>query len=157
MTRIYCRTPATAKRVRVYKIGVGTEFETIAQASDFSVPDSNIVYPVRDPLDAGRAIRPGELFFLVPLRARNTSNTARWIEAELFYEGSIGFAALDRILVPPQETVTIVLQGASLLKQLGNTANGDQLRLRAEVAWVFHVTGHALQRPSDEHIGVFTP
>ena len=71
MTRITTRTPSTGKPIRVAKENVPVSYTTIAEAPDFSVPDASNKYPVRDPTDLGRAIRPGEVFFLTPLAAKN--------------------------------------------------------------------------------------
>ena len=66
MARIKCRTPSTGRAIRVSLKDVGTSFVTIADAPDFSVPDAAEQYTTRDPSDAARAIRPGEIFFLTP-------------------------------------------------------------------------------------------
>ena len=152
MARITCRTPST-RPIALALANVATSFTTIAEAPDFSVPDTQQIYPARDPLDAARGIRPGEIFILTPVKARNKTATTRWIEAQVLREGG-GAVLLERIAVPAGDTVQIVTQGLSLLKRLPGGANGDRLQVRAEAANAFDVFGAGQERASAEHIGV---
>lgn len=153
MARITCRTPSTARPVQIAQDNVTTAWQTVAEAPDFSVPDSQNVYPVRDPLDASRGIRPGEVFLITPVKARNKTSGALWIEAQILRENT-ATVWLDRIEVPAGDTVQIVTQGLSLLKRNAGAANGDRLQLRAQTANSFDVFGAGQERPSAEHIGV---
>lgn len=152
MARITCRTPST-RPLAIALANVGTAFVTIAEAPDFSVPDTQQIYPDRDPLDAARGIRPGEIFILTPIKARNKSGATTWIEAQVLRESGAA-VLLERIAVPAGETVQIVTQGLSLLKRLPAAAFGDRLQVRAESAAAFDVFGAGQERPSAEHIGV---
>lgn len=161
MTRIVCKTPSTGRPLRLVLGDVPTTFLTIAQAPDFSVPDPSLVFPARDPLDATRAIRPGEIFFLTPIAVTNKTATARWIEVRLVTESmgllvpSSNILSPGRVTVPPMDTAFIPIQGRSLLKRnWDGLIAGDQLQLRAEVANVFDVWVAAEERVSSEHIGV---
>lgn len=153
MPRITCRTPSTARPVRIALADVPPAWTTIAEAPDFSVSDTQAVYPVRDPADATRGIRPGEVFVLTPVKARNKTAATRWIEARVLAEGGASFL-LERIEVPAGETVQIVTQGMSLLKRDAAGVSGDRLQVRAETAASFDVFGAGQERPSAEHIGV---
>lgn len=153
MARITCRTPSTARPLAVAQTNVATGWVTVAEAPDFSVPDTQQVYPARDPADNGRGIRPGEVFFLTPVKARNKSSDTAWIEAQIVREGGTAIM-LDRIDVPPGETVQIVTQGLSLMKRAAEGATGDRLQIRAETSATFDIFGAAQERPSAEHIGV---
>jgi hypothetical protein len=153
MSRIKCRTPSTGKPIRISLSNVTTEFATIAEAPDFSVPDESNKFPVRDPLDLARAIRPGEVFFLTPLAARNKSATTRWLDVRLVTEDGVNID-FGRIRVPAGDTAFIPVQGRSLFKRMSNAANGDRIQVRAEAADSFDIWASAEEKLSNEHVGV---
>jgi hypothetical protein len=128
-------------------------FVTIAEAPDFSVPDSSNKFPERDPVDPSRAIRPGEIFFLTPLAARNKDTEPRWIEVSLLTEDT-DTISFGKVEVPGGDTAFIPLQGRSLFKRTANNALGDQLQVRAEIDNVFDVWSAAEEKLSSEHSGV---
>lgn len=153
MARIICRTPSTGKPLSITLNNVGAEFTTIAESPDFSVPDTSSKYPIRDPNDISRAIRPGEIFFLTPLSAKNKDIATRWIELQLVNEdGTI--IEIAKVYVPKEDTAFIPLQGRSIFKRNPNITNGDRIQIKAEVANVFDVWTSAEERTSNEHIGV---
>lgn len=153
MSRIKCRTPSTGKPIRVALSNVGDTYVSIAEAPDFSVPDASTKFPVRDPLDIGRAIRPGEIFFLTPMSAKNKDTVTRWIETRLVTE-DLDEIELGRIEVPAGDTAFIPLQGRSLFKRTANTVNGDTLEVRAELSGIFDVWAAAEEKLSSEHSGI---
>jgi len=153
MARITCRTPSTGKALSLYIEDVPTAWTTLVEAPDFSVPDSSEKYPARDPLDASRAIRPGEIFFLTPVSARNKDTVTRWIEIKLLTEDASEIL-MGRIEVPAGDTAFLPLQGRSLFKRTAGGANGDRIQLRAETAISFDVHGAAEEKLSSEHSGV---
>jgi hypothetical protein len=155
MARIKCRTPSTGKPLSIRLDNVSTTYVTIAEAPDFSVPDAAGNFPVRDPAEptGSRAIRPGEVFFLTPLAAKNKSSSTYWIETKLVTEANANIE-LGRVDVPAGDTVFIPLQGRSLLKRDANTANGDVIQIRAEIANTFDIWVSAEEKLSSEHIGV---
>lgn len=153
MARITCKTPSTGKAITAAFANVTTTFTTIAEAPDFSVPDPSESFAERDPTDAARAIRPGEVFFVTPLAARNKTANVYWIEVRLFNEAN---SAVDfgRVSVPPYDTAFIPIQGRSLFKRTAGGTNGDRLQIRAEANNVFDVWAAAEEKLSAEHIGV---
>lgn len=153
MARITCRTPSTGKPISVIQYNVTTSFATIAEAPDFSVPDAAEQYTTRDPSDASRAIRPGEIFFLTPLSATNKGVSTQWIEAQLITEDgtTIQFGRVD---VPAGDTAYIPLQGRSLFKRVAAGTNGDRLQIRAQSNTTFDVWAAAEEKLSAEHAGV---
>jgi hypothetical protein len=153
MARIKCRTPSTGKSIRVAAASVSNTFIAIAEAPDFSVPDASTKFAERDPDDPGRAIRPGEVFFLTPLAAKNKDTVTRWIETQLVTEDSITIE-LGRVEVPSGDTAFIPLQGRSLFKRTANNASGDTIEVRGEVTGVFDVWAAAEEKLSSEHAGV---
>jgi hypothetical protein len=153
MSRITCRTPSTGKGLRITKNNVTTTFQTIAEAPDFSVPDASVKFSTRDPADPGRAIRPGEVFFLTPLAAKNKDTVDRWIEIRLVTEDSVTIE-IGKVEVPAGDTAYIPLQGRSLFKRGASNANGDTIQVRAQVSSMFDVWTAAEERLSSEHSGV---
>lgn len=152
--RITCKTPSTGRPINFTAAGLGQEWQTIAEAPDFSVPDTSNVFPDRDPTDEGRAIRPGEIFFLTPLYVRNTSEDACWVEARLLLEDDTAIACPGRIDILPGDTAVVAVQGRSLVKRDAAGLSGDRLQLRAQAADVLDAWGSGEEKPSAEHIGV---
>jgi hypothetical protein len=153
MARIKCRTPSTGKSLSIYVSNVSTSYTTVVEAPDFSVPDAAGNFPVRDPLDTTRTIKPGEVFFLTPMSAKNKSANTAWIETALYTEANVSIE-LGRISVPAGDTVFVPLQGRSLLKRDANTATGDVIQVRAQTANTFDIWVTAEEKLSSEHIGV---
>ena len=153
MSRITCRTPSTGKPIRIASNNVTDSFVSFISAPDFSVPDPSNKFPTRDPDDDARAIRPGEIFFLTPLSARNKDTDDRWIEVQLYTEANVAIQ-VGRVEVPAGDTVFIPLQGRSLFKRDANTVIGDTIQIRAEANSVFDVWAAAEERLSSEHSGV---
>lgn len=153
MPRIKCRTPSTGKTLRVSLANVSTSYITIAEAPDFSVPDAAGNFPVRDPEDATRTIKPGEVFFLSPMSAKNKSANTAWIETSLLTENE-GTIELGKVSVRSGDTAFIPIQGRSLFKRDETSANGDILQVRAQTSNTFDVWIAAEEKLSSEHIGV---
>lgn len=153
MPRITCRTPSTGKSLSLFLQNVPTAWTTFSEAPDFSVPDSSEKYDVRDPLDASRAIREGEIFFLTPISARNKDSVARWIEVKIVFEDA-SEVLLGRVEVPANDTAFLPFQGRSLLKRNSAALNGDRVQIRAETATSFDVHSAAEEKLSSEHTGV---
>lgn len=158
MARITCRTPSTGKPLKIQVANVATNFVSIAEAPDFSVPDAAENFPIRDPADNTRTIKPGEVFFLTPMAAKNKSVSEAWIEIALVTEGETAEAQtviqIGKVDVPAGDTVFIPLQGRSLLKRSHTTANGDIIQVRAETANTFDLWVSAEEKLSSEHVGV---
>lgn len=152
-TRITCKTPSTGKAISIVHANVTTAYITLAEAPDFSVPDPSDNYPNRDPLDVNRAVRPGEIFFVTPLTAKNKSATVAWIEVRLSTEDG-DTIEFGRVAVPPGDTAFIPIQGRSLFRRDPNGTYGDRLQVRAEADNVFDVWCGAEEKLSAEHIGV---
>lgn len=150
MTRLNVRTPSTGKPIRVELANVTTDLTVIAEAPDFSVPDTSRKFSVRDPSDDTRTIRPGEIFFLTPLAARNKTSETKYIEVFLVTESNttISFSRVD---VPANDTAFIPLQGRSIFKRDANTSIGDTIQVRAESNNVFDVWAAAEEKVTSEH------
>jgi hypothetical protein len=153
MPRIKCRTPSTGKPLRISLANVGTSLTTVAESPDFSVPDAAVAFSTRDPLDTTRAIRPGEVFFLTPLAARNKGSNLIYLETSLYTEDNVRIAFAN-VAIPPNDTAFIPLQGRSLFKRNANTSTGDIIQIRATVANTVDVWASAEEKLSSEHVGV---
>jgi hypothetical protein len=162
MTRIYCKTPSTGRTKNYTRANVGTEWVTLAEAPDFSVPDASRVFPNRD-TDDNRAVRPGEVFFMTPIYARNKSASACWIETQLLLEekdsmgNEIAISCPGRMNIPAGDTALIPIQGRSLLKRLSldnSSSSGDRLQVCAQTPNSLDVWASGEEKPSAEHIGV---
>jgi hypothetical protein len=153
MARITCRTASTGKPLRIVQTNVANTYITIAEAPDFSVPDASSKFPDRDPTDTTRAIRPGEVFFLTPMAAKNKDTEDRWIETILVTEDDETIE-VAKVTVPAGDTALIPLQGRSILKRTANNASGDTLQIRAEISDVFDIWISAEEKLSNEHVGV---
>lgn len=153
MARITCKTPSTGKAIIISLANVATSFTTIAEAPDFSVPDPSQNYATRDPSDNTRAIRPGEIFFVTPLAAKNKSASVLWIEAILYTEAN-NTIEFGRVSVPPNDTAFFPIQGRSLFKRNANGTYGDRLQIRSQTSNAFDVWAGAEEKLSAEHIGV---
>lgn len=153
MARIKCRTPSTGKPLRVIQSNVANTYVTIVEAPDFSVPDTSNKFPERDPTDSTRAIRPGEVFFLTPLAAKNKDTETRWLETILVTEENETIE-VAKVQVPAGDTAFIPLQGRSIFKRIANTSVGDTIQVRAELSDIFDIWVSAEEKPSNEHIGV---
>jgi hypothetical protein len=154
MTRIHCKTPSTGRTLNYVATNVGTAWLTLAEAPDFSVPDASNVFADRDSADANRTIRPGEVFFMTPVYARNKGSSACWIEARLMLESGVAIECPGRMMIPAGDTALIPLQGRSLLKRIALGANGDRLQVRAQTESSLDVWASGEEKPSAEHVGV---
>lgn len=153
MARITCKTPSTGRSFNISVVGVTTTFTSVAEAPDFSVPDPSETFPNRDPLDASRAIKPGEIFFITPIAAKNKTSNTLWIEVRLVSESNTTID-FGRAKVPGNDTVFIPIQGRSLFKRNPDGLVGDKLEIRAEANSAFDVWASAEEKLSSEHIGV---
>ena len=153
MSRITCRTPSTGKPIRAALANVPATFTTISEAPDFSVPDTSERFENRDPVDNTRAIRPGEIFFLTPLAAKNKDTSTRWIDVQIVSEDNITIE-FGRAEVPAGDTALIPIQGRSLFKRNPDGSTGDRLQVRAQVAGIFDVWVSGEEKLSNEHAAV---
>lgn len=153
MSRITCRTPSTGKPIRAALANVPATFTTLSEAPDFSVPDTSEKFESRDPVDSARAIRPGEIFFLTPLAAKNKDTSTRWIDIRVISEDGVTIE-FGRAEVPAGDTALIPIQGRSLFKRNASGVTGDQLQVRAQIADVFDVWVSGEEKLSNEHAAV---
>jgi hypothetical protein len=152
--RIKCKTPSTGRAINLTKINIGTDWTTVGEAPDFSVPDTSSVFPARDPEDTTRAIRPGEIFFLTPMFARNKGIDDCWIELRILFEDGTIVECPGRMYIPGMDTALAPMQGRSILKRNPLGINGDRLQVRAQTANRLDIWVTGEEKLSSEHIGV---
>jgi hypothetical protein len=154
MPRITCRTPSTGKPINAIYENVPTTFTTLIEAPDFSVPDPSNSLTNRDPLDDSRAIRPGEVFLLTPMYAKN-KNASNTVSIEVMFQSEEGAnIEITLVNIPKGETTLVPLQGRSLLKRDPDSANGDMILIKAQESNSIDVWVSAEEKLSSEHIGV---
>ncbi|MDN5568707.1 MAG: hypothetical protein L0G27_08200 [Paracoccus sp. (in: a-proteobacteria)] len=152
MPRILTQQAASAKPVRVALTSIPTDWTTILDAPDFSVPDTLPNFPNdRDPTDpANRRIQPGFALVLAPLMIYNSSGSETWVEIRILTES--GDSILQaRQTIPGGETYLHPAPGQRLLKTQIATANGDRLQVRAQAANVLSLTGSASEGAAEQH------
>ena len=154
MPRITCKTPSTGRPVNAVLVSLGTDWVTLAEAPDFSVPDASNVFPDRDPTDISRAIRAGEIFFLTPIYARNKTSQDCWVEVRLMQEDGTTTACPGRMVVPGGDTALVPVQARTIVKREPANVNGDRLQVRAQTAKALDLWATGEEKPSAEHIGV---
>lgn len=152
--RVKCKTPSTGRAVNFIAANIPTEWTTVAESNDFSVPDPAATFPNRDPLDINRAIKPGEIFFLTPMFVRNKTANACWVELRMIFEDGTILECPGRLLVPGTDTALAPTQGRSLVKRNPSGAFGDRLQVRAQTANALDVWVSGEEKLSSEHIGV---
>ena len=156
MPRITCRTPSTGKPLNAIYENVPTTYVTLVEAPDFSVPDPSNSLPERDPLDDSRAIRPGEVFLLTPMYARN-KNASNTVSIEVLFQSESGSnIEVSLVNIPIGETVLVPLQGRSLMKRDATDANsnGDMILVKAGESNSIDGWVSAEEKLSSEHIGL---
>lgn len=151
MIRIKCKTPSTGCIKNFTVPSLGTAWTVVAEAPDFSVPDTRKLYVARDQTDDSRAIRPGEIFFMTPFFARNKSQSACWVEVKLVLENGTTVDCPGRMTIPAGDTALIPVQGRSLLKRDHTSSAGDTIQMRAETAGSLDLWGTGEEKPSSEH------
>lgn len=154
MARITCLEPSTGRPLRIALQNLANTWTSIADAPDFSVPDEAEEFATRDPLDATRAIRPGEITFLTPLCVSNRDTVTRWVDVRVLTEAGVAVFCPGRVSIPAGDTVYIPVQGRSLLKRTAAGANGDRLQVLAQTANVLDLWLAAEEKLSSEHVGV---
>lgn len=131
MTRINTEQPATAKSELVAIEGVSDTWETIAEAPDFSVPDTTKQWPnTRDPNDSDRRIAPGQVLIETPLMVHNRDTDRCTMTVRTHLED--GTTAIQvAVEIPPGETYSHPLPGQTLTKRDQTATNGDRIEVQA--------------------------
>ena len=139
--RITTDQPATSRPQLIAESGIGTGWLTVAEAPDYSVPDTTRRWPNdRDPADDDRRVQPGQALLTTPLFAHNTAADPRWIEVQVIAEDGTT-ALIAAVTIPPGDTYSLPCAGMTMTKTQIGTSQGGRMQVRAEEAGVIDVTG----------------
>lgn len=145
------RQAGAAVPVRMMLDRVDTDWQTILEAPDFSVPDPQRRFPdARDPDDAERRIQPGFALIEAPLMFHNKSPETVTLEVRILTEtgAEVGQAVVSII---QRDTFMHPAPGQRLLKTDPNSTAGDQLQVRASEADAIQVTSIASEGSAEQH------
>jgi hypothetical protein len=164
MTRIKTDQPSSGKPLQLFIPNAGfvpSAWTTLVEAPDFSVPASGDsgqtgevppqAYPVLDPGDPGRELRPGEVFLEAPLTCTNQDTVTRWVELRIYTQTNHAIPVGPQISIPAKEAIYVPIQGLRLLKTSLSATNGDRLQIRASVGSAIKVIGSAVELEALTH------
>lgn len=155
--RIYTDQPSSGRPIQVQRDQFQTngffttDWSDIAEARDFSVPDTGEDGVTLDPDNPDRELRPGEFYFETPLGIVSYVDVPCWFEIRLIQQGGNMIPGLQemiiapKITIPPREVVFFPLQGFRLFKTNFDAAYGDRLQGKAEFETAIKVWGSAVE------------
>lgn len=149
--RYTVRQAGAAVPKSIFVESIGTAWETVLEAPDFSVPDPQLRWPGdRDPADNERRIQPGFALVEAPIMFHNTSPNTVQVEISVLLEdgtrvvqGAIDVVGLETYLHPSP--------GQRLMKQDADSSAGDRLQVRASMASAVSVTSTASEGAAEQH------
>lgn len=155
MTRIRTNQAATNQPTPITVAGVPTDWTTVLEAPDFSLPDPNERFPDdRDPAETAtdkRRIASGQALLETPLMFHNRDTTSRWVEIRTIREDGTTVVQA-KVTIPPGDTYLHPSPGQTLVKQDLTSSNGDQLQVRAQSASVVDLIAGASVGMSEKHL-----
>jgi hypothetical protein len=145
------RQAGAAVPVRILVESLGTDWLTVLEASDFSVPDPQRRFPgARDPADDERRIQPGFALIEAPLMFFNGGTSAVTLEVSILREdGTRVQQAMIGII--SQETYLHPAPGQRMLKRDPATAHGDRMQVKASAANAVQLTSTASEGAAEQH------
>ena len=154
MPRISTDQPSSGKPLQLFIPSAGyvpTTWTTLAEAPDFSIPGTGDTGVTLDPADAGRELRPGEVFLEAPLTCTNQDTVARWVELQILTQTDHAVPIGPQISIPAKEAIYVPIQGLRLLKTSFSATNGDRLQIRASVGSAIKIIGSAVELEALTH------
>lgn len=161
MSRIYTDEPSTGKNIIIAAKNVPTDWTTISEAPDFSVPLGGSDTVTLDPLDPERELRAGEVFIGAPILVTNRSfDLSLWIEFRIILETAMEFplasdpfviSVSPRVPISFAESIQIPLQGLVLLKSDVSLDYGGRLQVRASAPNLIDLYGSASESAYADH------
>ncbi len=145
------RQAGAAVPVRILAETIGTDWQTVLEAPEFSVPDTQRRFPgARDPADAERRIQPGFALIEAPLMFYNASLASVTLDIRILHEDG---AEVQQAMVEliAQDTFLHPAPGQRLLKRDPDRVHGDRLQVRASVAGVVQLTSTASEGAAEQH------
>jgi len=130
---------------------IGTAWDTILEAPDFSVPDPQRRFATaRDPADTERRIQPGFALVEAPIMFHNSSPSTVTVEIGILREDGVRVIQAA-VAITAQETYLHPSPGQRLLKLDTASAEGDRLQVRASEAGVVSVTSTGSEGAAEQH------
>ena len=150
--RIEVFQPATSRPELVVLDAIGTSWETVAEAPDYTVPDETGKWPdERDPADATRRIQPGQTLITTPLFIHNADAQKRWVEVQVVAEDGTTAKQL-RTFIPAGYLFSHPIAGLTLTKFDLTSANGARLQVRAEVGGFLSLTASTVVGSAEQDL-----
>lgn len=138
MRRIITDQASTGRPIAIRNEQLKTGENTLVEAPDFSIPvreEQGLI--IEDTSGRERQIVPGEILIISPLFVTNQNlSTTYWVQIIIRPEFGLDIPWSSQINIPANETISIPLQGTSLLKTnldssgvqiTGGSLNGDRL------------------------------
>lgn len=154
MPRIRTDQPSSGKPLQLFIPSAGfvpSTWTTLAEAPDFSIPETGDSGVTLDPSDPGRELRPGEVFLEAPLTCINQDTVTRWVELQILTQTGHSCPVTPQISIPAKESVYLPIQGLRLLKTIFTATNGDRLQIRAATGSSIKVVGSAVELEALTH------
>ena len=130
---------------------IGTVWETILEAPDFSVPDPQLRWPTdRDPADNERRVQPGFALVEAPIMFYNNSLDTVTVEISILQEDDTRVVQAV-IQITTMETYLHPSPGQRLLKLNKDSSNGDRLQVKASTAGVVSITSTGSEGAAEQH------
>lgn len=145
------RQAGAAVPVRILVESLGTDWQTVLEAPDFSVPDPQRRFPgARDPADAERRIQPGFALIEAPMMFFNGGTGTVTLEVSILRED--GTRVRQAVIgIVSQETYLHPAPGQRMLKRDPDTAHGDRMQVKASAASTVQLTSTASEGAAEQH------
>lgn len=161
MSRIITDEPSTGKNIILFAKNISTDWVTLCEAPDFSVPLGGNDPQYEDPQDSERELSPGEIFIGAPILVTNKDIALScWVEFRVVKETDTENPTEDdisvvsvtpKVSVSYSESIQIPLQGLVLIKSDVNLTYGGRLQVRAERVETLDVYGAASESAYADH------
>lgn len=161
MARILTDEPSTGKNITLAAKNLGTDWTTLCEAPDFSVPASGNDVGITDPADDERELVPGEIFIGAPILCTNKDpDLPFWVEFRVVLEtdtptptdtDSAVLSVTPKVILSAAESIQIPLQGLVLLKTDTGKSYGGRLQARAELGDRIDLYGAASEAAYADH------
>lgn len=135
----------------IFVEAIGTAWQTILEAPDFSVPDTQVRWPDdRDPDDPERRIQPGFALVEAPMMFYNAGPLFLVLDISILREDGVRVEQAQ-IEIETGETYLHPAPGQRLLKTDYTSANGDRFQVKASVAGQLRLTSTASEGAAEQH------
>lgn len=149
--RYTVRQAGAAVPKSIFVASIGTVWQTVLEAPDFSVPDPQLRWANdRDPADNERRIQPGSALVEAPMMFFNPGPLFLVLDISILREDGVRVAQAQ-IEIENGETYLHPAPGQRLLKTDLTSANGDRFQVKASVAGQLRLTSTASEGAAEQH------